>query len=135
MSYVMEILNMDEAVDQGLQKEQESKTCEHPLMINGGDRAVLGLTETFVKTRDGGYQQTVVVYDLNKLAEGMHQDVHKQDQSVCHDDCRGYDEALEFYQYNYMRYPSASNAPLFLTPHTADEINAAYAEDAESWQG
>jgi hypothetical protein len=144
MSEVTEVLNPDEILDAGLgeildtrlKPAPEETTAEHPLMLVGGDEAVIGTSSVFVSCKDGsGYQQSVVVYDLNKLVEVMHLQAHKDFETVCHDDCRGYDEAMEFYQYNYMRYPSAKNAPIFVERHTAEEINEAFGLEADPWQG
>lgn len=136
MSQVTEVINLDEILDTGLKAAPEETTAEHPLMLVGGDEAVIGTSSVFVSCKDGsGYQQSVVVYDLNKLVEVMHLQAHKDFETVCHDDCRGYDEAMEFYQYNYMRYPSAKNAPIFVERHTATEINEAFGLEPDPWQG
>lgn len=136
MSQTIEILNLDEMVDVGLQKAKEQDLPEHPLMLVGGDEAVLGTVSIFVHCKDGsGYQQQVVVYDLHNLVEIMHKQAHTDFNTVCHDDCRGYDEALEFYQYNYMRYPSAKNAPIFVERRTAAEINEAFGLEPDPWRG
>jgi hypothetical protein len=144
MSHVTEVNNLDEILDTGLgeildtrlKPAPEETTAEHPLMLVGGDEAVLGTSEIFVQCKDGsGYQQTVVVYDLHNLVEVMHKQAHADFGSACHDDCRGYDEALEFYRYNYMRYPSAKNAPIFVERRTAAEISEAYGLEADPWQG
>jgi hypothetical protein len=144
MSQVSEVMNLDETLDAGLgeildtklQVAPEETTAEHPLMLVGGDAAVLGTADIFVQCKDGsGYQQSVVVYDLHNLVEVMHKQAHTDFASVCHDDCRGYDEALEFYRYNYMRYPSAKNAPIFVERRTATEINEAFGLEADPWQG
>lgn len=136
MSQVTEVINLDEILDTGLQPAPEDTGAEHPLMLAGGDEAVLGTASIFVQCKDGsGFQQSVVVYDLHNLVEVMHKQAHTGFGSACHDDCRGYDEALEFYQYNYMRYPSAKNAPIFVERRTATEISEAYGMEPDPWQG
>jgi hypothetical protein len=136
MSEVFDTINLDETLDKQLDPAPECNTAEHPLMLIGGDSAILGTTLVFAHCKDGGgYQQTVVVYDLEKLADDMHEENHKSEQSACHDDCTGRDDALEFYEYNYLRYPAGKNAPLFLVRHTAEEINDAFALEPDAWQG
>lgn len=144
MSQVTEAMNLDETLDAGLSKIMEGRlepapeetTAEHPLMLVGGDAAVLGTADIFVQCKDGsGYQQSVVVYDLHQLSEIMHKQAHEDFATVCHDDCRGYDEAEEFYRYNYMRHPSAKNAPIFVERRTAAEINEAFGLEPDPWQG
>ena len=136
MTEVFDTINLDEALDKQLDPAPEENQAEHPLMIIGGDSAVVGTTLVFVHCKEGGgYQQTVVVYDLEQLAKSMHEDNHASEQTECGEDCTGYDDSLEFYEYNYLRYPAGKNAPLFLVRHTAEEINEAFALESDAWRG
>lgn len=120
-----------------MDKPKEERFPERPLMLALGDEsAILGTSQVWVTCKDGsGYWQEVVVYDIVKLAQIHARDGESQCIEEQHEECQHFGDALEFFEYNYLRYPAGPAGPLFVYPRTGEEIHEAYSQEESGWQG